>query len=453
MANSRRPNGYWNLETLLQSSKAFNTVSEWSKADMGAYLASRKLGLFNEVTKHMLSHPESISKSRTIWTKEVCLESAKKYNKRFDWEKEDNKAYAASKKHGWYDECVSHMILGKKPNNYWTFERCIEEARKHKTITEWINSNAASYQSAKSNEVLFQKCTSHMERMWERKWTVELILKESKKYLTKQEWIKSSPQSYDAALKRRIVKTASKHMIENPKWFGVSTIHKFLKSYDIEYEDEKTYEDCRDKRKLPFDFFLPKFNLLIEHHGTQHQRGWQGKGSEQIQKRDLIKKTYAKNNQINFLEINEWELNSSQEIEKIIIQKIISVQPNYFFQKRELTEKEIKQSTTKLKFSLEELKEISQTYKTRVAFKRGNESAYNFACRHKLINDVCIHMISKSESQRIGLTKWTKDKVIESAKKYSNASEWSRNEGSAYNSARRNGWLEEVSKYYSANSI
>lgn len=39
----RRPNGYWNLERLLESSLRFETVSAWSKADAGAYLASRKL--------------------------------------------------------------------------------------------------------------------------------------------------------------------------------------------------------------------------------------------------------------------------------------------------------------------------------------------------------------------------------------------------------------------------
>ena len=81
----RRPNGYWNITTLTESAKRFNTVTEWSKADMGAYIASRKLGLFKEVTTHMLSHAESISKGRTIWTKEACLESAKKYKTRIDW--------------------------------------------------------------------------------------------------------------------------------------------------------------------------------------------------------------------------------------------------------------------------------------------------------------------------------------------------------------------------------
>lgn len=83
----KRPKGYWTLQTLLESAKQYETVSAWSKADMGAYLASRKLGLFKDVTTHMLSHAESISRARTMWTFEMCLASAQKYNKRVDWEK------------------------------------------------------------------------------------------------------------------------------------------------------------------------------------------------------------------------------------------------------------------------------------------------------------------------------------------------------------------------------
>lgn len=82
----RRPNGYWNLNTLIHSAINYDTISEWSKADMGAYIAARRLGLVNEVTIHMLTHGESISKSKRKWTKKACLTSAKKFNQRYQWE-------------------------------------------------------------------------------------------------------------------------------------------------------------------------------------------------------------------------------------------------------------------------------------------------------------------------------------------------------------------------------
>jgi len=57
-------------------------------------------------------------------------------------------------------------------------------------------------------------------------------------------------------------------------------------------------------------------------------------------------------------------------------------------------------------------------------------------------------MLTKAESQSIGLAKGTQEKVNESAKKFKSAKEWSRLEGSAYNSARRNGWIKEASLFY-----
>jgi very-short-patch-repair endonuclease len=38
----------------------------------------------------------------------------------------------------------------------------------------------------------------------------------------------------------------------------------------IEYESQKKFPDCLDKQQLRFDFYLPKFNLLIELDGQQH---------------------------------------------------------------------------------------------------------------------------------------------------------------------------------------
>lgn len=34
--------------------------------------------------------------------------------------------------------------------------------------------------------------------------------------------------------------------------------------------NEYTFPDCRDKNPLPFDFFLPEYNLCIEYDGEQH---------------------------------------------------------------------------------------------------------------------------------------------------------------------------------------
>jgi len=442
----RRPNGYWNLQTLTESAKEFDTISSWSKADMGAYLAARRLGLINQVTSHMLTHAQSISKARRVWTKEACMASAAQYLKRYDWEKSDSPAYQAAKHHGWYEDCVSHMQLGKARNGFWNLETCLIEADKHSTISAWAKANGASYQAALANPDWFAQCISHMKRLWVKKWSENEIIVDARKYSTIQEWSRSSG-GYGAAIKRGLVKQATEHMDKNPRWFGVATIHRILQAYDIDYVAEQTFDDCRDKRKLPFDFYLPTINLLIEHHGVQHLRGWQGRGVDDIQRRDDIKRQYAAFNGIAFLEIKEWEVEDPTEIEKLIVAAIKKSKPDSNLVKRELTEFEIAKSRVKQKFDFEEIKTIAAQYNTRVGFKRGNEAAYNFAYRYGFIDLVCTHMISKSEAQSRRLTKWTKDKVIESAEKFRTSREWASREGSAYNAARKNGWIDEACQH------
>ena len=45
-----------------------------------------------------------------------------------------------------------------------------------------------------------------------------------------------------------------------------------LDQYNIEYITEKTFSDLKDKKVLPVDIYLPKYNTVIECQGAQHFR-------------------------------------------------------------------------------------------------------------------------------------------------------------------------------------
>src|SRR5699024_12127551 len=36
------------------------------------------------------------------------------------------------------------------------------------------------------------------------------------------------------------------------------------------YITQKEFSNCRIKQPLPFDFYLPQYNMVIETHGAQH---------------------------------------------------------------------------------------------------------------------------------------------------------------------------------------
>ncbi len=88
---------------------------------------------------------------------------------------------------------------------------------------------------------------------------------------------------------------------------GEKEIRNYLLENNIIFETQKTFNDCKFKNKLKFDFYLPNYNLCIEYDGEQHfmlKEFWGGqKEFEKIQKRDKIKTQYCIDNNINLLRI------------------------------------------------------------------------------------------------------------------------------------------------------
>lgn len=51
---------------------------------------------------------------------------------------------------------------------------------------------------------------------------------------------------------------------------GEKGVAEFLDSIEVEFETQKRFPDCKHKRRLPFDFYLPDYDALIEFDGQQH---------------------------------------------------------------------------------------------------------------------------------------------------------------------------------------
>jgi hypothetical protein len=109
---------------------------------------------------------------------------------------------------------------------------------------------------------------------------------------------------------------------------GEAEIETVLKKLKIKFETQFTFDDCIDKKKLPFDFavFINGKIGLIEFHGQQHyDRVYFGNTNEQheeAKKRDNIKVQYAKNKRISLLIIPYNEIDTIQEtVEKFVREK------------------------------------------------------------------------------------------------------------------------------------
>lgn len=94
-------------------------------------------------------------------------------------------------------------------------------------------------------------------------------------------------------------------------------IVKFLENHHIEYQREKCLLGCRDKRLMPFDFYLPMYNMAIEYDGEFHYRqipGFNDLPSQQH--RDEIKTQYCEENDIILLRIPYWDKDNIESILK-----------------------------------------------------------------------------------------------------------------------------------------
>jgi ssDNA-binding Zn-finger/Zn-ribbon topoisomerase 1 len=85
---------------------------------------------------------------------------------------------------------------------------------------------------------------------------------------------------------------------------GELIINSLLTDYNIEYYTEYKFKDLIYKSKLKCDFYLLKFNLVIEYNGEQHYQPNEffggKKGFDRTVERDKIKKQYCLDNGINY---------------------------------------------------------------------------------------------------------------------------------------------------------
>ena len=98
---------------------------------------------------------------------------------------------------------------------------------------------------------------------------------------------------------------------------GERKIRVFLEKYQIPFEYQKKFADCRNIQELVFDFFV-KEQLLIEFDGEQHFRpcklfGGQ-KGFDKRKENDTIKDDYCKSKGIKLLRISYLEISKIEEI-------------------------------------------------------------------------------------------------------------------------------------------
>jgi len=105
---------------------------------------------------------------------------------------------------------------------------------------------------------------------------------------------------------------------------GEKNIEKYLLQNNIIFQRQKKFNDCMNKSRLLFDFYLSEYNMCIEYDGLQHFKPVKLFGGDNGLKireiNDEIKNKYCKENNIDLLRI-KYDENILEKLESIF-QKI-----------------------------------------------------------------------------------------------------------------------------------
>ncbi len=433
---------HWTLEEIIESAKPFNSKSEWIKGNIASYSYAKNYGWLDLASSHMTS----LKLKNGTWTKQACITEALKYTSKVEWANASPSSYAIAVRNGWISDCSSSLIPLRKHEGYSKAE-VIENAKLFQTRSEWRNSakykGPSPFYSAAQRNCWLEECCEHMVSIKKPNgyWNEKNCVEDAKFYFSIKEWKTLSNGAYQIALRNGWLSKCTKHMTKLNISYGEYVVHKILTSYDIEYQEEKSFALLKMKSTLFFDFFIPSFNLVIEFHGSQHysfNKHWHKDydGFNYSLEKDKIKQEFLLESGIDLLIISHSDLLICEEL---ILDKI-KFHSNFNHQRRELTLNELKYISSMCQWTKETILIDSKKYEFLKEWRKNSPSAYTISLRNGWLEDVSKHLKRKI----IARNSWTKEQVVEEAKKYSSRSEWAKNHSRTYKAALRNGWDKDA---------
>ncbi|MGV3483360.1 MAG: DUF559 domain-containing protein [Planctomycetaceae bacterium] len=99
---------------------------------------------------------------------------------------------------------------------------------------------------------------------------------------------------------------------------GETKVRQALLILEVQFHEQHRFANCRAKRALPFDFYVPSHQLLVEYDGRQHYEQSEHWGGEkklaQTRHHDAIKTRFAAENGFDLLRIPYWDIDSIDDL-------------------------------------------------------------------------------------------------------------------------------------------
>jgi len=151
-----------------------------------------------------------MKKKRTRWTEALLAKEARKFRTRKEFKTQSSSAYNAAHRRRIIDKICAHMEVKQR---VWTADSIRQEARRHSSLTDFWQTSAAAARNAKKLGI-FDSVTAHMIRTRNPPgfWTKEKIGEEAARFDSKKRFASESPSAYRAAVKLGVVADVCAHM-------------------------------------------------------------------------------------------------------------------------------------------------------------------------------------------------------------------------------------------------
>lgn len=405
------------------------------------------------------------SKRKKKWNKDSVLQESKKYTTRTEFAHAVPGAFGAACKNGWLSEMIWHIPQVRN----WTREAVFEESRKYTSRTEFARKCVGAYMAAKRNgwldEMTWLPLKVHI------KWTKEDCFAESKKYATRNEFQRNASGAYTAAVDNGWLDEMTwLALMHRKKWTKEECIEeskKYSSKIDFQQKSAGAYQaavknkwleemawlktpvlkEIKQVRKHLVYVYIDEVNMAcyVGRTSNMKRRDREHRNLNGKYRTDSLKQYFDSYN----IEIPKPIIlkenllpSESQYWEHYFVQEY--AQNGFYIINRGKTGVNIGSlGGGFIKWTKEKTLEESKKFRTFGEFGLESPSAYQAARKNKWIKEMTWLTYDQMPNDY-----WTKERVIEESKKYSSRVEFEEKCPAGYSAALKKGWSKDLPLLY-----
>ena len=424
-----KPLNFWNdKENCFKESLKYDNVAELQRANYGCYMGLSRNGWLYE------AFPSKKEKKPIgYWNSlENCIEESRKHNSLTRMKVESHGCYVSVKKHGWENKMEFNdkrysvpRNAEQKPSGYWDIKKnCLNESKKFATVYDLQRESYGCYMGLKRNKWL--ECAFPPKdgikpmNYWNDK---DRVFEAAKKCQTKMEFKRRFGGAFNAAIRNNWMEEISKGFEKNINYIDLKKRIHGVYVYEIE-----KFNSCYVGR-----------TTNLHSRDLSHRRG--RKRHDKTITYDVLYSFCNKNNiPIPPPIIKETNLNGEESL----------IKEDYWVKKYKedgwnvLNVSKTGRLSGSLgaikKWDYETCKEFSKNYTYKTELKKANYSCYATCLKNGWFEEFGI---KDKKSHPNG--NWNiKYNCLEEAKKYSSKSKFITESMGAYRGAKKHNWLDEV---------